>query len=79
MPTTVLSEKGQIVIPAEIRARLGLRRGDCFEVEARDDVLVLKLLPRNPLLRLRGAFKGPDKLTEVLLEEHRAQRQAEDG
>lgn len=77
MPITVLSEKGQIVIPAEVRARLGLQRGDRFEVETRSDELVLKLLPRNPLLRLKGAYRGTDSLTDVLLSERRSERLSE--
>jgi AbrB family looped-hinge helix DNA binding protein len=77
MARTVLSQKGQVVIPAEIRERLRLQRGDRFEVEAREDEVVLKLLPRNPLLRLYGAFAGPDLLAE-LLEDHRREREAED-
>lgn len=77
MPTTILSEKGQIVIPAEIRMRLGLQRGDRFEVDARADELILKRLPRNPLLDLKGAFKGPDSLIETLLQEHESERQSD--
>ncbi|MBI3973192.1 MAG: AbrB/MazE/SpoVT family DNA-binding domain-containing protein [Chloroflexi bacterium] len=79
MPTTVLSDKGQVVIPAKIRTQLGLQRGDRFEVEASEEGVVLRLVPRSPLLALRGAFKGPDSLTDVLLHEHRAERQREDA
>jgi len=77
MPTTILSEKGQIVIPAEIRTRLGLQRGDRFEVEASGDDLILRRLPRNPLLALRGAFRGPDSLLEALLEERESERRSD--
>ncbi|MEZ4221984.1 MAG: AbrB/MazE/SpoVT family DNA-binding domain-containing protein [Polyangiaceae bacterium] len=35
--TTVLSKKGQIVLPAEVRERLGLLPGDDFEVTVDDD------------------------------------------
>lgn len=35
--TTVLSKKGQLVLPAEVRAKLGLRPGDDFEVLVDDD------------------------------------------
>ena len=35
--TTVLSKKGQIVLPAEVREQLGLRPGDDFEVLVDDD------------------------------------------
>ena len=76
---TVLSAKGQVVIPEAIRERLGLQRGDRFEVEVAEDAVILKPLPRNPLLALRGAFRGPDSLTEALLEEHRLDREAEDA
>ncbi len=40
--TTKLSTKGQVVIPEEIRLRLGLLPGTRFLVVAEDDVVVLK-------------------------------------
>ncbi|HEY3115889.1 MAG TPA: AbrB/MazE/SpoVT family DNA-binding domain-containing protein [Chloroflexota bacterium] len=69
MITTVLSQKGQVVIPADVRARLGLTKVDRFEVETQGDRVVLKRLPRHPFLELRGIVKGEDSLTEELLRE----------
>jgi AbrB family looped-hinge helix DNA binding protein len=40
--TTRLSSKGQIVIPEEIRQRLGLQAGAQFVVVGEGDVVVLK-------------------------------------
>jgi AbrB family looped-hinge helix DNA binding protein len=75
MATTTLSKKGQVVIPAEIRARAGLRPGDRFSVELTESgALVFRPLPRGPLLALRGAFSGPHRLTEELLAERRRER-----
>lgn len=71
MATTKLSERGQVVIPAEIRAQLGLERGDRFEVEVLGNQVILKRLPRNPLVEARGMFKGSDNLIDDLLEDHR--------
>ena len=42
--TTRLSSKGQVVIPEEIRERLGLKPGAQFVVLADRDVVILKLL-----------------------------------
>jgi AbrB family looped-hinge helix DNA binding protein len=42
--TTTLSSKGQIVIPEEIRARLGLKAGAQFVVVGDRDVVILKML-----------------------------------
>jgi AbrB family looped-hinge helix DNA binding protein len=42
--TTKLSSKGQVVIPEEIRRRLGLEAGAQFVVVAEGDVVVLKAL-----------------------------------
>jgi AbrB family looped-hinge helix DNA binding protein len=42
--TTTLSSKGQVVIPEEIRARLGLRPGAQFVVLGDRDVVILKVL-----------------------------------
>ncbi len=40
--TTRMSSKGQVVIPEEIRNRLGLRAGDRFVVVGNGDVVILK-------------------------------------
>ena len=45
MPTATLTEKGQVVIPAEIRARHGLTAGTQFEFV--DDDGVIRLLVRR--------------------------------
>lgn len=42
--TTKMSSKGQIVIPEEIRNRLGLKTGDKFLVMGDKDVVILKAL-----------------------------------
>ncbi len=42
--TTKLSSKGQVVIPEEIRASLGLKPGDQFVVVGDRDVVILKTI-----------------------------------
>lgn len=42
--TTKLSSKGQVVIPEEIRKRMGLEAGAQFVVVGEGDVVVLKAL-----------------------------------
>ena len=42
--TTKLSSKGQVVIPEEIRKRLGLEPGDQFVVVGDGDVVILKTI-----------------------------------
>ena len=44
METTKMSSRGQVVIPEEIRNRLGLKTGDRFLVIADNDVVILKSL-----------------------------------
>jgi AbrB family looped-hinge helix DNA binding protein len=42
LATTKLSSKGQVVIPEEIRERLGLKEGTQFVVVGDRDVVILK-------------------------------------
>lgn len=42
--TTKMSSKGQVVIPEEIRDRLGLKAGSRFVVIGEGDVVILKAL-----------------------------------
>jgi len=81
IPVTVvkLSDKGQLVIPAEVRAKYGLTKGDRFLVREDAGRIVLEPLPRHPLLELRGAFKSETNAVELLLREREGDRTREDG
>lgn len=79
MLRVTISEKGQIVIPVALRKRYGLSPGDKLAVEDKDCEIVLRPLPRHPLLNLRGKYKaaGNDSLTAELLCQRRAERALE--
>ena len=44
LATTRLSSKGQVVIPEDVRQRLGLKAGDQFIVVGEGDVVILKTI-----------------------------------
>ena len=39
---TIMSSKGQVVVPKNLREELGLRNGTAFAVFGKDDTLILK-------------------------------------
>ena len=47
--STVISEKGQIVIPAEVRKIFGIKAGDKFLVMGDKDVVILKSISAPPV------------------------------
>ncbi|QJA06304.1 AbrB/MazE/SpoVT family DNA-binding domain-containing protein [Thermosulfurimonas marina] len=65
-----LSSKGQIVIPREVRERLGLKKGDLLEMELEGELIKLKLLSKSKNLKnwksLRGLLKGKYSTREFL-------------
>ena len=65
--TTKLSSKGQIVIPEDIRDRLGLKPGDQFIVLGGDDAVILKSITPPSM----GDF---DALIETARKQARAAR-----
>ena len=54
MEGSVVTLKGQVVIPQPIRKALGLKPGDRLDVESIEGSIVLR--PRRNLLELAGAF-----------------------
>ena len=47
--TTILSQKGQIVLPAAIRERLALEPGDDFEITVdEDEIITLRRITQRP-------------------------------
>ncbi len=75
MTTTVLSSKGQVVLPVSVRREAGLQPGDRFSVQSlADGRILLQRLPADPLMALRGAYQGAESLTAALLAERRRER-----
>ena len=79
MKKVTLSKKGQISLPAALRRRFGLKQGDRLGIEEKGDTIVLRPIPEHPLLNMRGKFQtaGQAKLTALLLQERRQERQTE--
>jgi len=59
--TTKMTSKGQIVIPEEIRKRLGLKSGDKFLVVGDGDVVILKTLASPSLSEFDTLIKTARK------------------
>lgn len=79
MLKVTISQKGQISLPAVLRKRYDLKRGDKLIVEEKEGSIILRPLPKHPLLDLRGKYSSKEKkkLTEILLEERKADRKRE--
>jgi AbrB family looped-hinge helix DNA binding protein len=64
--TTKMSSKGQVVIPEEIRNKLGLKPGSQFVVLGQGDVVVLKAI----------TVPSMDEFYEILADARRSARRA---
>jgi len=73
-----VSSKGQVVIPAHIRRKFGIRKGTTLLIEERDDGIVLRPLTTAYLDKFLGIFKGEDSLCEALLAERARDREREE-
>jgi AbrB family looped-hinge helix DNA binding protein len=56
MPCVTVSPKFQVVIPREIRERLGLRPGQRIMLSEQDGIITA--IPDRPLSKFRGILKG---------------------
>jgi len=66
------STKGQVVIPGEIRKRLGLKAGRKLSVRLTEDGKIeLTPVPLEPSAAFCGIYKKGKSLTAILLREHR--------
>jgi AbrB family looped-hinge helix DNA binding protein len=70
--TTVMSQKGQIVIPGLVREELGLHAGDDFEVFVEDDETIMLRRINRPanrglvdlLMACPAPFEVPERATD---------------
>jgi antitoxin PrlF len=82
MARTTLTSKGQITIPLEVRAALGLERGDQLVIEATEGGFRATVVRKPRAAALRGILRGPvpyqgdeaerDAVAGALVHKHRA-------
>ncbi|PYM82875.1 MAG: AbrB family transcriptional regulator [Candidatus Rokuibacteriota bacterium] len=79
MKVVKTSTKGQVVIPAGLRAQIGLRPGAKVVVRLTGDGAVqIRPLPKNPVAAGFGLFVDGPSLTAALKGERKAEREREE-
>jgi len=71
MPVVKASSKGQIVIPKELREKLGIGAGRKLLLRLVENHMEIVPLPDEPVKALRGILKAETSLAAELLEERR--------
>jgi AbrB family looped-hinge helix DNA binding protein len=71
MKTVNILSKGQVVIPAELRQRYGIKPGNIFEIRDAGDHLELYPLPADPIAAFRGSLNQEVSLADELMKEHK--------
>ncbi len=73
---TYATVKGQIVIPATLRRKYGIKNGTKIIVTDNGDSIILKPVTEQYLINLQGSLKGKGGL-KVLVEERRKDKERE--
>ena len=71
MNASILSEKGRVVIPQELRERYGLKKGDKVHVIDYGGVISIVPASKTPIKKAMGMLKGGTSLTKALIESRR--------
>lgn len=77
MSVVTTSNRGQIVIPKEIRKKLQIAPGKKLLIKAEGDQVIITPLPDDPVEYFSGFFKNRSSLTKALINERRKERNRE--
>lgn len=69
MTTTIVTTKGQIVIPSRMRRKLNIKNGTRLCIVEKGDQLILQPLTEDYFKRIAGVLGTRGKLSRALLEE----------
>jgi AbrB family looped-hinge helix DNA binding protein len=72
--TSVVTSKGQLVIPARLRRRLGIKKGTLIAFVEDDGRMLMQPVTREFIHSLRGSLKSEPSVLKVLLEARRRER-----
>lgn len=78
MPIVKTSSKGQIVIPAKIRKKLGIKPGQLVNLTVVEDKAFITPIPEDPIRALRGILKGKPSMAQALVEERKEEVKREE-
>ena len=67
----VVNSKGQIVIPAAVRQKLGIEAGTRMAIRSEDHQLILRPINDEFIRSLRGCYKGKGSLVEARERDHK--------
>jgi AbrB family looped-hinge helix DNA binding protein len=77
MSVAHLSQKGQILVPKQLRRKLGLKPGAKVHLAEEEGRLVLTPVPADPIEAATGFLKGRFSLTQDLRRERREEARRE--
>ena len=79
MKTTIVSTKGWIVVPKEMRVKYNLQPGSKVQIVDYGGGLAIIPLPDDPIAALRGIFADSPSMTDDLLRDRKRDRGKEDA
>ncbi len=74
LETSVVTTKGQLVIPARLRRRFGIRQGTLVSFLEDDGRIIIQPITREFIQSLRGSLKGEPGGLDYLLKERKRER-----
>ena len=72
--TGVVTTKGQLVIPARLRRRFGIKKGTMVTFMEDHGRIIVQPVTREFIRGLRGSLKGEPSALAALLEERKRER-----
>jgi len=78
MLTTVVTTKGQVVIPSRLRRKMNIKKGTKLSIEEKENEIVLKPLTAEFFERIAGVLHTKGKLSKLLLDERQKSKQKEE-
>jgi AbrB family looped-hinge helix DNA binding protein len=76
---SIVSKKGQIVIPRDVRERHGIKPGDRVQIVDFGGTISLVPIPDDPIAAGLGLLKGGPSWAEMLAEKKRELEEEERG
>jgi AbrB family looped-hinge helix DNA binding protein len=69
MLSTILSSKGQVILPSGLRKKINIKKGTKFIIEIDNEKIILTPLNRKLYEKLAGSISQKGKLLKALITE----------